>query len=336
MAEIKTNQVNVFVFGRNETAVPGAKVVAYDGQEGIGGAIMGASAMAPARITLSEEYKSVRLVASVEGHGSKEATVNTDVGNYYFEFEEVGPSGNPQPTGGSMNTQTRASWIFGSLFVVFVLGVFMFGPATLPDYKQRILAYVCALLAGLFALFFTGSLLLNAELPIAGKWAVQGGAGFALFLIVLFWWSGALAPVKPTKTDTGPPGKPDTTQNIPARTSPGVQTVTRTKDVSSGQVNFGCEQTLDPVETPVVEFGPNPSNVDAKAEWASMDNVKSYIATTKDVFDPANQHIRGVKGSGTIRGLDYQDFKIAKNCSGGGHGTLNLHVSWIEDQTGAQ
>jgi hypothetical protein len=337
MTEIKTNQINVFVLGSNQTAIPGAKVVAYDGEEGIGGAIMGGSAFAPARITLSEEYKSVKLVASVGGHGSKEATVNADVGNYYFEFEDVGPADDsthtpvPQsrdPIGGSMSTQTRASWIFGGLFVVFVLGVFMFGPATLPDYKQRILAYVCALLAGLFALFFTGTLLLNAELPIAGKWAVQGGAGFALFLVVLFWWSGALAPVKSEKTDSAVV-KPDASSNAAAHTSPTVQSVSRTKDVSTGQVNFGCQQTLN-VETPEIEFGPNPRNIDAKTEWVSMDNhVKSYAASTKDVLDPASQRRLGIEGVGTITGLDRD---IVKNCPGGGHGTLTLHASWVEDQ----
>ena len=101
-----------------------------------------------------------------------------------------------------MTSQTRASWIFGSLFVVFVLGVFLFGPPALPDYKQRLLAYICALLAGLFGLFFTGSLLLKAQLPMAGKWSVQGGAGFALFLIVLFWWSTGSAPVKSAKANS--------------------------------------------------------------------------------------------------------------------------------------
>lgn len=95
-----------------------------------------------------------------------------------------------------MTTQTRAAWIFGSLFVAFVFGVFVFGPSTLTDFQQRILAFICALLAGLFALFFTGSLLLKAELPMPGKWGVQGATGFALFLIVLFWWSQGLVPAK--------------------------------------------------------------------------------------------------------------------------------------------
>jgi hypothetical protein len=104
-----------------------------------------------------------------------------------------------------MTTQTRASWIFGSLFVAFLLGVFIFGPNSLPEYKQHLLGYFCALLAGVFCIFFTGSLLLNAELPIAGKWAVQGGAGFALFLVVLFWWYSPAAPVKAAPEHPNPP-----------------------------------------------------------------------------------------------------------------------------------
>lgn len=148
-------------------------------------------------------------------------------------IKNVGPPGEPAsgpalgpklplPQGGSLDTQTRASWIFGSLFVVFLLGVFLFGPAELPEYKQRILAYVCALLAGVFALFFTGSLLLHAELPMAGRWAVQGGAGSALFLIVLFWWFGPAAPVRSAPTGSaGTDGtKPQTRMTPSAGASP--------------------------------------------------------------------------------------------------------------------
>src|SRR5690349_21738165 len=94
------------------------------------------------------------------------------------------------------NTQERAAWVFGALFVVFIALVFIFGPATLPTYKHQILAFFGSLLAGLFALFFTGRLLLNADLPLAGKWGVQAGAGFALFLVVLFWWkTPSIAPI---------------------------------------------------------------------------------------------------------------------------------------------
>jgi len=94
-----------------------------------------------------------------------------------------------------MTNEAKASWVFGALFAIFVLCVFIFGPPSLPGYKQQILAYICALLAGFFAAFFTGTLLLNTQLPIPGKWVVSGGAGFALFLIVLFWWKSGAAPI---------------------------------------------------------------------------------------------------------------------------------------------
>ena len=44
-----------------------------------------------------------------------------------------------------------------------------------------------------------------------GKWAIQGGAGFALFLIVLFWWFGGSAPIKPAPIDPTSSTKTDTT-----------------------------------------------------------------------------------------------------------------------------
>jgi hypothetical protein len=94
-----------------------------------------------------------------------------------------------------MNTETKASWIFGSLFAAFILAIFVLGPDSLPIYKQQLLAYICALLAGCFAIFFTGSLLVHATLPVPGKWTVRGGAGFGLFLIVLFWWNSSTPPV---------------------------------------------------------------------------------------------------------------------------------------------
>src|SRR5205823_3663687 len=95
-----------------------------------------------------------------------------------------------------VNHQVVASWVFGSVFVIFILGVFLFGPPELPSYKQQMLAYISALLAGLFGLFFAGSLLLHAHLWLPGKWVVQGSTGFALFLIVLFWWNTSAAPVR--------------------------------------------------------------------------------------------------------------------------------------------
>ena len=83
-----------------------------------------------------------------------------------------------------MTNEANASWLFGAAFALFLVGVFIFAPSPLPQFKQQILAFICASLAGFFAVFFTGNLLLNAELPMPGKWIISGGAGFALFLIV--------------------------------------------------------------------------------------------------------------------------------------------------------
>jgi hypothetical protein len=120
-----------------------------------------------------------------------------------------------------MKTQTQASWIFGTLFVLFVLAVFSFGPTSLPGYKQQLLAYICALLAGCFALFFTGTLLVHAELPIPGKWTVKGGAGLALFLIVLFWWNSPNALIARSDASTSHAAKgPDSSPRTPPDPSP--------------------------------------------------------------------------------------------------------------------
>ncbi len=114
--------------------------------------------------------------------------------------------------------------------------------------------------------------------------------------------------------------------------SPALKAVTRTKDVTSGQVNFGCEQTMQ-VETPPVSFGLNPRNVDAQPAWVNMDNnVKSHNQSTANVEDPATHRVTGIKAVGSITGLDTQSILGVKNCPGGGHGELTLHVSWTEDE----
>lgn len=110
----------------------------------------------------------------------------------------VNDGGNPQAASNAatpMTNEAKASWLFGASLTIFLIGVFVFAPPSLPEFKQQILAFICASLAGFFALFFTGTLLLNAELPLPGKWIIKGGAGIALFLIVLFWWRSPSAPI---------------------------------------------------------------------------------------------------------------------------------------------
>ena len=92
-----------------------------------------------------------------------------------------------------------ASWIFGTLLVVFFISVFILAPESLPEFKQRILAFFAATLAGLFGYFLTGTigLTLSGVRSQFGEVGVNATGGAALFVGVLIWWSSPLAPVTP-------------------------------------------------------------------------------------------------------------------------------------------
>ena len=130
-----------------------------------------------------------------------------------------------------------------------------------------------------------------------------------------------------------PPGQTQSGNqaNEPTPHTPAPRSVQKSRDVSSGQVNFGCEEELA-VETPAVYFGKNPQNIDAKPGWAHTDNVKTQSSPTViNVENPIN-HEAGIKASGTIRGRDKDTILGVKNCPGGGNGELTLHVTWTEDE----
>ncbi len=112
---------------------------------------------------------------------------------------------------------------------------------------------------------------------------------------------------------------------------PALKPVQKARDVTSGQVNFGCDQTL-PVETPVILFGKSPRDIKALPAWANTDNVKAQNQSVVNVEDPADHRVVGIKATGTITGRDSQSILGVKNCPGGGHGELTLHVSWTEDE----
>jgi hypothetical protein len=107
--------------------------------------------------------------------------------------------------------------------------------------------------------------------------------------------------------------------------------IQKVRDVTSGQVNFGCDQTL-PVETPVISFGKNPRDIKALPTWANTDNVKTQNQSVANIESPADHRITGIRASGIITGRDSQNILGVKNCPGGGHGELTLHVSWTEDE----
>lgn len=113
------------------------------------------------------------------------------------------PSRKPRNRPTKPTSQVVASWVFGSILLAFVLVVFFLAPERLVLWKQELLAFICALLAGLFGYFLAGTLNVTSEgrLPFFGKMAVRAGSGVALFLIVLCWWGSTAAPVKPLESD---------------------------------------------------------------------------------------------------------------------------------------
>lgn len=85
--------------------------------------------------------------------------------------------------------------------------------------------------------------------------------------------------------------------------------------VSSGQVNFGCEESR-----PLSVTFPLPANSNfVGAPSARWDNFSNSSARQASVVVADGRAI----ASGTIRGLDYQSFAFGiRNCPGGGHGEL--------------
>ena len=97
------------------------------------------------------------------------------------------------------------TWIFGSLLFLFIMAVFIFAPATLPEFKHRLLAISAALLAGFFAFFLTGEIGLEVQVPKSrlGDMALRAAGGFGMFALVLIWWLSPLAPVEQSASKPG-------------------------------------------------------------------------------------------------------------------------------------
>jgi hypothetical protein len=146
-----------------------------------------------------------------------------------------------------------------------------------------------------------------------------------VLVAVIGIWIAHRDTAKPEVGNTMAGSSPSSGQ--PAAVTAPKKRVPRSADVSSGQLNFGCEETKQ-AKTPEVSFGANPADINPRAEWVQTDNVKGQNQQVTYDKDSQNQ-VRGVLAEGSITGLDKQLF----NCPGGGHGTLALHVSWTEDQS---
>lgn len=95
-----------------------------------------------------------------------------------------------------------ASWVFGSLLLVFIMAVITYRLLThnsrpIDETTQKLLGFVSAILAGLFAFFLTGAIIVNVipENRYMAGLGAQATGGVALFLVMLWWWRSERAPI---------------------------------------------------------------------------------------------------------------------------------------------
>jgi len=119
--------------------------------------------------------------------------------------------------------QVVASWVFGSLLFVFLLGVFAIGPKEMSAPQQKLLALFCSLLAGFFTFFLTGTV---EFLP--KKLAIRATGGIAVFLIVLYWWG---SPVAPIKVRTLTPANVSARMTLELENDPGMRALVGLSDI---------------------------------------------------------------------------------------------------------
>jgi len=83
-----------------------------------------------------------------------------------------------------------AAWVFGSILLLFYIGVFVFAPAELPEFKHKQLTILSALLCALFTFFFVGSLQISFQYKTKwSKLALQSCGAVAMFVLILWWWN---------------------------------------------------------------------------------------------------------------------------------------------------
>jgi hypothetical protein len=103
--------------------------------------------------------------------------------------------------------QEIAAWVFGSVLLVFLLTVFTLDRFVFRDRgamsqeQSRLLGIFCAVLAGSFAFFFTGTLGIEfiGTTAGAGKMTAQATGGIAAFVFVLWWWRSGYGPVQSSR-----------------------------------------------------------------------------------------------------------------------------------------
>src|SRR5688500_8361189 len=89
------------------------------------------------------------------------------------------------------NHRRFASWVIGGVSAAFLVGVFAFAPAELPEFKHKILGFIVAACAAFLAYFLSGTVSIDgiAALKPIGKLKIKAGGSAAIFILVLIWWN---------------------------------------------------------------------------------------------------------------------------------------------------
>ena len=154
-----------------------------------------------------------------------------------------------------------AAWVFGSIILLFYMAVFAFMPASLPDYKHKMLAIVSALLCGLFMFFLVGSL--KVTINLSNQWTklgIQSGGGAAAFVLILWWWNNPnFAPIQSTPSEIVKP-IPSPTPEIKPTPSP-AKTTQIIRNNTGKAVNAGGNISIhQPTHTPTKPT-PRPASI---------------------------------------------------------------------------
>lgn len=93
--------------------------------------------------------------------------------------------------------RSKQTIILGALLFAFFVAVFIWAPPQLPDFKQKMLAFASALLAGLASYFMTGNIqvAVSRNLSPAAKIGVRACGGIGVFVFALLWWFSPFARV---------------------------------------------------------------------------------------------------------------------------------------------
>jgi hypothetical protein len=169
--------LNVFVVDRNGIPVPGAKVIASDGDELIGSGTTTSTRNRPVGLQLDEAYECIDITVEYKKWRKGPVCVDLTNRNYEVVFEEVSL---PQSSTGPSTWEKILVFIFGLTFVIVLLLVALAVPNP-TDFQLFVFRIVLALAAAGVAALIPGFLNIESKTAL---YAVRAGGALGVFLLI--------------------------------------------------------------------------------------------------------------------------------------------------------